>query len=67
MLHENFISPGLFDLQHASSFSELMQKRIKEDYDDEKLINETDVIDFIEPAKRYIAYTEKLIAEAGFN
>ena len=67
MLHENFVRPGLFDPQHASFFSELMQKRIKEDYDDEILINETDVIDFIEPAKRYITYIVKLIMQAGFN
>lgn len=65
MLYENFVRQGLFDLRHASFFSELMQRRIREDYDDEILIDKSDVIDLIEPAKHYMEYIEKLIKESA--
>lgn len=40
-----------------------MEERIEDDYSDFMILDEKDVIEFIEPAKEYVAYIEKLIAE----
>ncbi len=63
MLHEYFTFNGLFDSRKAAFFSQLMEERIEDDYSDFMILDENDVIEFIEPAKEYVAYIEKLIAE----
>ncbi len=63
MLHQYFTSKKLFDLAKAAFFSRLMKERIEDDYSDFMILDENDVIEFIEPAKEYVAYIEKLIAE----
>lgn len=40
-----------------------MEERIEDDYSDFMISEENDVIEFIDPAKEYVAYIEKLIAE----
>ena len=60
-LHQYFVLTGLFDAAHAAFFSRLMQERIDDDYSDFMIINESDVIEFIAPAKEYVAYIEQLI------
>ena len=62
-LHHNFVLPGLFDADHAIFFSRLMQERIDDDYSDFMIIDENEVIEYIEPAKEYVAYIEQLIEE----
>ena len=62
-LHQYFVLPGLFDTTHAIFFSRLMQERIDDDYSDFMIVNEQEVLEYIEPAKEYVAYIEKLIEE----
>ena len=38
-----------------------MQERIEDDYSDAMIVNETEVIEFIEPANKYVDYVETLI------
>ena len=61
MLHQHFVLQDLFDKTHAAFFSKLMQERIDDDYSDFMVIEFDEVKEFIEPAKRYIAYVEQLI------
>ncbi len=62
-LHHSFVLPGLFDSAHATFFSRLMQERIDDDYSDFMIINETEVSEYIEPTKEYVAYVGKLVEE----
>lgn len=61
MLHQHFVLQDLFDKTHAAFFSKLMQERIDDDYSDFMVSEFDEVKEFIEPAKRYIAYVEQLI------
>lgn len=54
MLHLHFVQSAKFDTVHASFFSRLMQQRIEEDYGDFLMLKESDIIEFIEPAKAYV-------------
>ncbi len=62
-LHHHFVLAGLFDPAHATFFSRLMQERIDDDYSDFMIVNEDEVLEYVEPAKEYVAYIEKLIEE----
>jgi len=62
-LHHHFVLPGLFDPSFATFFSRLMQERIDDDYSDFMIINEEEVIEYIQPAQEYLAYIEKLIGD----
>lgn len=61
MLHLHFVQEGNFDSTHAAFFSRLMQQRIEEDYGDFLVIKESDIAEFVEPAKAYVAYIEILL------
>ncbi len=61
LLHQHFVQPGFFDFDQASFFSRLMQERIEDDYSDFMIVTEEDVNEFIEPAREYVAYVERLI------
>jgi len=61
MLHKHFVQDGSFDTQHASFYSRLMQERIEDDYSDLLAVDETEVLEFIEPAKNYIEYISNRI------
>jgi uncharacterized protein (UPF0332 family) len=61
MLHQHFVLPDLFDKTHAAFFSKLMQERIDDDYSDFMVLEFDQVNEFIEPAKKYLAYIEQLI------
>ncbi len=63
MLHRHFVSQNLFDRTHAVFFSKLMQERIENDYDDFLIVDETEVNEFIEPAKQYVSYIEEWIRQ----
>jgi uncharacterized protein (UPF0332 family) len=65
MLHKQFVQAGSFDMEQAAFFSRLMQERIVDDYSDVITLSETDVIEFIEPAKRYVEYITNLIFSSG--
>lgn len=65
-LHENFVQTGLFDREKAIFFDGLMKQRIEDDYNDFLILDEDEVIKFIEPAKQYVEYVNKLI-ELYFN
>ncbi|HXL56458.1 MAG TPA: HEPN domain-containing protein [Chitinophagaceae bacterium] len=67
MLYEHFVKENLFDNNYASFFNMLMQERIKGDYDDDLITNYDEVGGFIEPAKQYVQYVEKLINEADIS
>jgi len=55
MLHQHFVQSNIFDASHAAFFSRLMQERMEDDYGDFILSDETDVLEFLQPAKEYIA------------
>ncbi len=63
MLHEHFVLRGLFDKNQAIFFSKLMQERIDDDYSDFMVFDFDEVKGFIEPARKYLVYVEKLIIE----
>ena len=62
-LHQHFVLTGSFDANQATFFSRLMQERIDDDYSDFMIINKEEVLEYIEPAKEYVAYIEQLIEE----
>jgi len=57
-LHQHYVKPGNFEMNHASFYSRLMQERINGDYSDEMELDENEVAELIEPAKAYIRYIE---------
>jgi uncharacterized protein (UPF0332 family) len=65
MLHQHFVLQNLFEKDHAAFFSKLMQERIDDDYNDFMISQLDEIKEFIEPAKAYVAYIEKLL-EKGF-
>lgn len=61
LLNKEFVQKEMFDVQHASFFTKLMNERIESDYGDYLIIDETDVDEFFEPAKLYVQYVTKMI------
>ena len=61
LLHQHFLSNGLFEFSHASFFSRLMQERNEDYYNDFITFDESRAVEFIEPAKKYVGYIEMLI------
>jgi len=61
MLHKNFVQEGLFEYEHAAFFSRLMQERIEDDYNDFLIPDEDEVKEFVDPAKKYIAYIYQML------
>jgi len=61
LLHQHFVQAGAFDFEQASFFSRLMQERIEDDYSDTVIMEEAEVIEFIEPSRAYVTYVEHLI------
>lgn len=61
MLHKHFVQDNSFDAAHASFFSQLMQERIEDDYSDFMIIEESEVTEFLAPAKAFINYIEELL------
>src|SRR5450432_1829580 len=64
MLHQHFVQPGIFDMEMASFFSRLMQERIEDDYSDNITEDAQTTMDFIEPARQFIAYIEIIITHS---
>lgn len=63
VLHEHFVNQGYFDMEQAAFFGYILQERMQDDYNDFLIIEEEEVVEFIDPAKKYIAYIENLIEE----
>jgi uncharacterized protein (UPF0332 family) len=63
-LNQYFVRNGDFDFEQASFYSRLMQERIEDDYNDIATIDESEVREYIEPAKKYIEYVEKKISDS---
>ncbi len=61
MLNMHFVKTGSFDFNQAAFFSRLMQERIEDDYSDFIILDETEVKEFIDPAKEYVNYIEQLL------
>jgi uncharacterized protein (UPF0332 family) len=61
MLHQHFVLPGDFDIEHASFYSSLLQQRMEEDYSDFMIEDEESVRILLIPSKQYLSYTETLI------
>ena len=61
ILNQHFVQNGGFDIKLASFYSRLMQERIDDDYSDFMILEEDDIIKYIEPAKAYVLYIENLI------
>ncbi len=61
MLHEHFVSKGLFDLKQAAFYDNILHERIEDDYNDHMISDEKDVIEFIDPTKEYVAYVNTLV------
>jgi uncharacterized protein (UPF0332 family) len=62
MLHQHFVQNSSFDMEQAAFLSHLMQERIEDDYSDVIRLNEEEVAEFIEPAKKYVSYIEELLS-----
>jgi len=62
-LHQHFVNTGLFNIEKAIFFDKLMVERIEDDYNDFMILDEKEVIGFIEPSKQYVEYVSKLIEE----
>ena len=62
LLHEHFVKQNLFDINHATFFSILMNKRIDSDYSDFMIANREEDFKLIEPAKQYLEYVIGLIS-----
>jgi len=67
LLHQYFLSHGLFEISQASFFSRLMQERNEDDYNDFITFDEAKAAEFIEPAKNYVVYIEALIEQYFSN
>jgi uncharacterized protein (UPF0332 family) len=63
MLHQHFVSEGLFDQSHAAFFSRLMQERIDDDYGDFMTVTLEEVNEFVGPAREYIEYISGMISK----
>jgi len=63
MLHEHFVHKGLFDPAKATFYNKILEERIEDDYNDFIILDEAEVIGFIEPAKQYVEYVSNLIEE----
>lgn len=61
LLNQKFVKENNFDSGHAAFFQNLMKKRVHSDYDDFIIIDEAQVIGFLEPSKQYVKYVSKLI------
>jgi uncharacterized protein (UPF0332 family) len=61
LLHKEFVVKGEFDAGESAFFTRLMQERIDEDYGDFLVMDDEAVKEFIDPARKYIAYIEQLI------
>lgn len=61
MLHLHFVQPGLFEMEHASFYSRLLQERIEDDYNDFLTEDAESTETFIGPARQYVSYIEALI------
>ncbi len=61
LLHQHFVQSGIVDAQQAAFFSKLLHERIEDDYSDALIMDEEEVLEFIEPAKEYVNYIEKLV------
>jgi uncharacterized protein (UPF0332 family) len=66
ILHQHFVNTGLFNNDKAIFFDKLMEERIEDDYNDFMIVDESEVIGFIEPSKQYVEYITRLI-ESYFN
>jgi uncharacterized protein (UPF0332 family) len=61
LLHKEFVLKNEFDLEKSAFFNRLLQERIEEDYGDFLVVDESEILEFVEPAKEYIDYIERLI------
>ncbi len=61
MLHHKFVNTGEFDSDKAAFFSDLLQERIRDDYNEFLIMDEDEVIEFIKPSIEYVEYVSKLI------
>lgn len=61
LLNQKFVQENTFDAVHAAFFKNLMDERVHSDYDDFIILDEAQVIGFIEPSKQYVQYVSKLI------
>lgn len=61
VLNEHFVKSGEFDIDKAIFLSKLFNERIQDDYNQFLILDEAEIIEFIEPAKEYIEYVSKLI------
>jgi uncharacterized protein (UPF0332 family) len=62
LLYTEFVSKGEFELTQSAFFARLMQERMDEDYGDFLVADHETIQEFLEPAKGYIDYIERLIA-----
>jgi uncharacterized protein (UPF0332 family) len=63
LLHQHFVQPGLFDMEQASFYSRLMQQRMEDDYSDQLTEDADTAAEFIEPAKEYLLYVERIVMQ----
>ncbi len=66
MLHHQFVNVGEFEPSKAAFFGDLLKERIRDDYNEFLIMDDEEIIEFIEPAFEYVEYVSKLI-EAYFD
>ncbi len=61
MLHQQFVNNNEFEHKKAAFFGDLLNERIRDDYNEFLIMDEQEVSAFIEPSKQYVEYVTKLI------
>lgn len=61
LLNQKFVQEGKFDAKQSSFYKNLMNERVQSDYGDFLISDESKVLEFIQPAKEYVAFISELI------
>ncbi|MDQ6814829.1 MAG: HEPN domain-containing protein [Bacteroidota bacterium] len=61
LLHQKFVTTGMFNPSFASFFNKLMNERIDDDYSDFMITEPEEIEPFILPGKEYLDYTISVV------
>ncbi len=63
LLGLHFVTTGIISMEQGKLYKNLFEKRQSSDYDEWVIIEEKDVLPFIQPVKNFIFTIEKLLEE----
>ena len=67
LLGKQFVLTNIISREQNKLYEKLFDLRQKGDYDDWIIVNESDIIPLLEPAKQFIETIEKLISNKNIN